>query len=163
MKKYLIVLLFTPLISFGQEITTYYLIRHAEKDLTDLKNKDPHLIEAGRQRSKSWVSIFKNVQFDKVYSTNFHRTIETAMPIALERGISIDKYEPDQLYNDEFKKHNYGKIILIVGHSNTTPILANKILGKQYYSEIDESIHGNLYIIQVMSNNNVTSQLLSLE
>ena len=33
----------------------------------------------------------------------------------------------------------------------------------QYYSEIDESIHGNLYIIQVMSGNNVTSQLLSLE
>ena len=73
MKKLLIVLLFTPIISFGQEITTYYLIRHAEKDLTDLKNKDPHLIEAGRHRSKSWVSIFKNVQFDKVYSTNFHR------------------------------------------------------------------------------------------
>ena len=65
--------------------------------------------------------------------------------------------------NDEFKKRNYGKIILIVGHSNTTPILANKILGKQYYSEIDESIHGNLYIIQVMNDNNVTSQLLSLE
>ena len=85
------------------------------------------------------------------------------MPIALERGISIDKYEPDELYNDEFKKRNYGKIILVVGHSNTTPFLANKILGKEYYSEIDESIHGNLYIIQVMSGNNVTSQLLSLE
>ena len=50
-----------------------------------------------------------------------------------------------------------------MGHSNTTPILANKILEKDYYSEIDESIHGNLYILQVFNDNNVTSQLISIE
>jgi broad specificity phosphatase PhoE len=163
MKKLFIIILLAPLVSFGQDITTYYLIRHAEKNITDLTNKNPHLTEKGKQRAISWVSIFKNIQFDKIYSTNLHRTIETARPIALERGISIQKYDPKQLYNEAFKKRNKGKTILVVGHSNTTPVLANKILEKEYYSEIDESIHGNLYILQVFNDNNVTSQLISIE
>lgn len=162
MKKLFLVLLFAPLISYGQEITTYYLIRHAEKNITDLTNKNPHLTEEGRQRATRWTSVFKNIEFDIVYSTNLHRTLETARPLVLERGLSIRNYNPDQLYNDAFKKLNAGKSVLVVGHSNTTPLLANKILGKESYSEIDESVHNNLYIIQII-NENVTSQLLSIE
>ena len=163
MKKLFIIILFAPLVSFGQDITTYYLIRHAEKNLTDLTNKNPHLTEKGKQRAIRWVSVFKNIQFDIIYSTNFHRTIETARPLVLEKGISIQKYDPKQLYNEAFKKRNKGKRILVVGHSNTTPVLANKILEKEYYSEIDESIHGNLYVLQIFNDNNVTSQLISIE
>jgi len=43
MKKLFIIILLAPLVSFGQDITTYYLIRHAEKNITDLTNKNPHL------------------------------------------------------------------------------------------------------------------------
>ena len=61
MKKLFIIILLAPLVSFGQDITTYYLIRHAEKNITDLTNKNPHLTEKGKQRAISWVSIFKNI------------------------------------------------------------------------------------------------------
>ena len=50
----------------------------------------------------------------------------------------------------------------MVGHSNTIPYLANKIIGKDIYSSIDETIHGNLYIISIV-NENVTYQLLKIE
>jgi len=51
---------------------------------------------------------------------------------------------------------------LVVGHSNTTPALANKILGREEYPQIDDLTNGNLYILKV-SSQGVTSQLLSIE
>ncbi len=52
--------------------------------------------------------------------------------------------------------------MLVVGHSNTTPALANILIGEDIYNSIDESIHGNLYIINII-NNKVTYELLNLE
>ena len=54
------------------------------------------------------------------------------------------------------------KKILIVGHSNTIPVLANILIGKEIYNSIDENIHGNLYIINII-NNKITYELLNLE
>ena len=98
----------------------------------------------------------------QIYSTNFFRTQETARFIAIDKGISIDEYKTNNTYNKSFKEENKGKTILVVGHSNTIPFLANKIIGEDIYSSIDESIHGNLYILNIV-NENVTYQLLNLE
>jgi len=146
----------------SQEITTYYLIRHAEKKISNPENKNPHLTEQGIRRAIIWKKIFKDIPFDKIYSTYFYRTLETAKPIAKDKGIVIETYNSKNTYNKFFKEKNKGKIILVVGHSNTIPFLANKIIGKDIYSSIDESIHGNLYIINLI-NDNVTYQLLNLE
>ena len=146
----------------SQETTTYYLIRHAEKELSNPENKNPHLTQQGIRRANSWKKIFKEISFDKIYSTNFFRTQETARFIAIDKGISIDEYKTNNTYNKSFKEENKGKTILVVGHSNTVPFLANKIIGEDIYSSIDESIHGNLYILNIV-NENVTYQLLNLE
>lgn len=147
---------------YGQEITTYYLIRHAEKDLSDKSNRNPHLTEIGLERAHLWRDYFKAVKFDLIYSTNYHRTLETAAPIAKDHNLSINEYDPDDLFNDDFKKETLGKIVLVVGHSDTTPALANKIQGKETFKSIDEKIHGNLYLIQLFEDN-VSCQLLTLE
>lgn len=155
-------LMLSVLPSFGQEITTYYLIRHAEKDLSDKSNRNPHLTEVGKERALAWKAIFKEIAFDKIYSTAYHRTQETAVPTAEDHQLVVESYDPRDLYNLEFKSATHGKIVLVVGHSNTTPRLANAILGKKIYTDIDERIHGNLYIIQRIDNT-TSSQLLSLE
>lgn len=147
---------------FSQEVTTYYLIRHAEKETADPNNRNPHLTTIGMQRAHEWKTILKAVPFDKIYSTSYFRTQETAAPIAVERKLPIEAYDPRKLYTDSFKKRNLGKTILVVGHSNTTPVLANKILGKETYPQIDDSIHGNLYLLQVIDGK-VTHQLLNIE
>ena len=146
----------------AQEVTTYYLIRHAEKERTDPSNRDPHLTIEGKKRAENWQNIFKKVPFDIVYSTPYHRTIETAQPTAISQQLTVESYDPRNLYNTSFKEKNEGKIVLVVGHSNTTPALANKILGREEYLQIDDHINGNLYILQV-SPQGVTSQLLSIE
>lgn len=148
--------------ALAQESTTYYLIRHAEKNLSDKTNRDPHLTEVGQKRAETWKVIFKEVAFDKIYATAYHRTRETVMPTAKSQNLTLDYYDPRALYSETFKADTKGKIVLVVGHSNTTPQLANAILGKKIYPNLDESIHGNLYLIQKIGDT-VNCQLLSLE
>ena len=163
MRKYIVIaLMLMGQISIAQEVTTYYLIRHAEKDRTDLSNQNPHLTPVGQERAKNWQKVFSAVPFDVVYSTPYHRTRETAQPTANAKQLSVESYDPRNLYNASFKAKNDGKIVLVVGHSNTTPALANKILGREEYLQIDVHTNGNLYIIQVTPQG-VTSQLLSIE
>jgi broad specificity phosphatase PhoE len=97
MKKVLLLLVFvfSSLISCTQEeTTTYYLIRHAEKDRTDKTNKNPNLNEKGLERAKKWAEYFKDVDFDAVYSTNYNRTMQTALPTAESNKLNIKNYDP---------------------------------------------------------------------
>jgi len=61
------------LISQAQEneITTYYFIRHAEKDRSYTTNKNPYLTEKGKNRAENWSTVFENVDFDLIYSTKY--------------------------------------------------------------------------------------------
>ena len=66
MKKLFIIILLAPLVSFGQDITTYYLIRHAEKNITDLTNKNPHLTEKeNRERlvGSLFLKIYNSIKY----------------------------------------------------------------------------------------------------
>jgi len=62
---------------------------------------------------------------------------------------------------DKFLKDTNGKTVLIVGHSNTTPDFANKLLHKEMFESIDDNNNGNLYIVTVTGETR-TVQLLTL-
>jgi len=143
------------------ETTTYYLIRHAEKVRSNANNKNPNLKEKGVDRAIKWSKTFKNIEFDYIFSTNYKRTIQTALPTAKNKNIEIQFYNPNDLYNEEFKALTTGKTVLIVGHSNTTPLFVNKILGEEKYKEIDDRNNANLYIITI-SNNTIFDILLAI-
>ncbi|WP_299212105.1 phosphoglycerate mutase family protein [uncultured Dokdonia sp.] len=130
--------------------TTYYLIRHAEKDRTDSENRDPSLTEEGLARATNWATIFKDVPFDKVYSTDYTRTKETATPTATQKGLELQTYDPSTLFDANFEKETKGKTVLVVGHSNTTPMFANAILNEERFQHIDDSNNSNLYIITLI-------------
>ena len=105
MKKLVVVfvLLFCSFNSYAQEVTTYYLVRHAEKDRSDKTNSNPELTEQGKQRAAKWSSVFGDVAFDAVYSTNYLRTIATAKPTATAQGLEIQFYNPRELYSKDFQ------------------------------------------------------------
>ncbi len=149
MKKLVVVfvLLFCSFNSYAQEVTTYYLVRHAEKDRSDKTNSNPELTEQGKQRAAKWSSVFGDVAFDAVYSTNYLRTIATAKPTATAQGLEIQFYNPRELYSKDFQQETLGKTVLIVGHSNTTPQFVNAILGIDRYADIQDNNNANLYIV----------------
>lgn len=167
MKKFLFILIILNISVHAKaqthenEITTYYLIRHAEKVRTDTTNKNPNLTEKGKSRAQNWSSVFKNVAFDLIYSTNYNRTIQTATPTTKDKNLEIQFYNPRTLFSEDFKLNTIGKTVLIVGHSNTTPQFVNKILGNKKYADIDDSNNSNLYIVTI-SNNIITDILLKI-
>jgi broad specificity phosphatase PhoE len=133
----------------SDETTTYYLIRHAEKDRTDQMNGNPNLNFEGEKRAQRWANYFNNIQIDAVYSTKYFRTMETATPTAMTKKIKINYYDPRQMYDSVFQSETKGKTVLIVGHSNTTPAFANKILGEKIYEDMDDNDNSSLYIVTV--------------
>lgn len=132
-----------------EQMTTYYFIRHAEKDESDPKNRDPGLTDAGRERAQKWAEIFREVEFDLIYSSDFIRTRETAKTIAETQDKSIEFYDPQKLHDHEFQKKTVGKTVLVVGHSNTNPKFINLILGENKYEELPENEYGSLFIVNI--------------
>ncbi|MBL4606201.1 MAG: histidine phosphatase family protein [Flavobacteriaceae bacterium] len=163
MKKTLLILAFAlcSLASYAQEVTTYYFIRHAEKQRTDKSNRNPVLNEAGVKRAERWKEVFSNVKFDAVYSTNYNRTKLTAKPTADSKELTVLSYNPRTLYSEAFKASTKGKTVLVVGHSNTTNAFANKVLGEKKYPQIDDHNNANLYIVTV-TDGKATSVLLKI-
>jgi len=66
------------------------------------------------------------------------------------------------MYTEDFVTATKGKTVLIVGHSNTTPVFANKILGKEQYKNMDDHDNASLYIVTVVGTKR-TSRIEVLE
>ena len=105
------------------QTTTYYLIRHAEKNRLVTSDNNPNLKEKGVDRAIKWSKTFKHINFDYIFSTNYNRTIQTALPTAKSKDLEIQFYNPSDLYNEEFKTLTKGKTVLIVGHRIQLPNL----------------------------------------
>ena len=125
--------------------TTYYLVRHAEKDLNDPNTANPQLTPEGVVRAMNYAEYFKDKGIDAVYSTDYIRTQETARPTAEMAGVPVLSYDPNSGKIDGIPM---GQNVLIVGHSNTIPQLANSLAEVNTYTELDEATeYGTMFII----------------
>ena len=151
MKKLILTFTFfsLTLISYSQEVTTYYFIRHAEKLRIDKTDKNPNLNYNGYKRAEAWKDVFSNISFDAVYSTDYNRTKLTAKPTADSNNLPILLYNPNSMYSEALKNNTKGKTVLVVGHTNTTNVFVNKILGVEKYEEINDNNNSNLYIVTI--------------
>lgn len=152
----LITLAMQNLSAQDKEITTIYLIRHAEK--AD-NSSNPELSQAGIERAINWAKYFEKTPIDAFYTTLYRRTQQTCATIATTKQKEINFYKPQDLDLKKLISENKGKTILIVGHSNTIPKHINQLLGQEKYSDIPESDFGNLYIVKA-KNNEITSELI---
>ena len=126
------------------ESFTIYLIRHSEKDILSENQLDPPLTTCGIERSEYLSSFFEDTNIKKVYSTNYLRTIKTAMPTALSKKVSIQYYDSNNLMLFSEQLLNSKQNSLVVGHSNTTPILAGLLTGNNM-NAFDENIYNRIY------------------
>jgi len=140
-------------------VSTFYFIRHAEKDRSDPENTNPELTQRGLGRAMHWAEILRDVEFDAVYSTDYNRTSMTASPTAIKQDIDIEYYDPRIIDIEQFKTDNLNRTVLVVGHSNTTPEFVNGIIGEEKYSAMADDDNGSLFMVQ-MANGAVTSQRL---
>ncbi|NNE33521.1 MAG: histidine phosphatase family protein [Winogradskyella sp.] len=167
--KNLSLLLIITLIAFSscaqksatnKDRSVYYLIRHAEKDKSDKTNRDPKLTVEGKNRAESWAKYFKDKNLDAVYSTDYNRTRETALPTTITNGLGLQFYNPGTINYEEFLKNTRGKKVLIVGHSNTTPMFANGLLGEEKYEAMTEDDNSSLYKVTVAKDTKISEILV---
>jgi phosphohistidine phosphatase SixA len=132
--------------------TVIFLSRHFEKEPKDTvtkQNKDPELSPKGKARAQLLASFLADKNVTTVFSTNYKRTIQTALPILQQNGLSVTFYNPREL--PDFALHlgvmstkGMGNI-LIVGHSNTTTQLLTLLGGPD--KPLSENDYGDLFYL----------------
>lgn len=129
---------------------TIVLVRHAEKDTSVANNPDPELSAEGRERAIKLMNFVKRYKPHEIFSTNYKRTRQTAEPIAAKRKKEIQTYDPakqaDLVTKIMASKTDHN---LIVGHSNTIPVLANLIAKKEVFRNLLETEYGVVWVIRL--------------
>lgn len=150
MKKLIIGLLFLTVIqtAYAQSITTFILVRHAEKAIDG--GSDPELKPVGVRRAGSLAALFTKASVDAVYSTNYKRTRNTVTPLANEKGLTVNAYSSMKAADLEslLTKHAGGTVV-IAGHSNTIPEIANALVGEKKFEQFADDDYGNVLVISV--------------
>lgn len=129
---------------------TIYIVRHAEKQLV---GNDPDLLYAGGVRALKLSQILEDQDIKHIFSTDYLRTRNTALPTAEAAGIQIQSYDPsnhDALV-DQLKSLEGN--ILVVGHSNTVSQLANYFVGEsEKFADLTDLEYDFIYEVKLGSN-----------
>lgn len=144
---------FTPEVAAqsANSITTFILVRHAEKDLTQSTN-DPDLSPEGKERAEKLLALLKNADITDIFSTPYKRTTQTVQPLASGLNMEVKHYQRmDSAVFENMIENNPGGKIVVAGHSNTIPELLNYFTGSQQYKVMGEGEYGRLFIVSVNS------------
>ena len=104
--KILVLLVFISFDKSTEECSNIYLIRHAEKVRSDESDSDPDLNNKGLLRAENWKNYFISKNISRIYSTNYKRTIKTAIPLAENNNLEILIYSSDDIVFETFLKSN---------------------------------------------------------
>jgi len=130
------------------EIFTIYLVRHAEKEAEANEPEDPSLSSCGELRAQALAKILSDIRLEKIYSTPYERTLSTARPITESRQLEIEIYDPSRLGEFSQLLLDARQDALVVGHSNTTGVLAGLLAGVSEEA-FDEDIYDRLYQVAI--------------
>lgn len=137
----------------SQATTTVILVRHAEKAATPAD--DPGLSDAGRARAQELARQLVDADvvagIDAIYSTPYRRSEETVQPVATALDLPINSYDAanTETIMDDIVRSHKGKIVLVVGHSNTVPPLIGNMGASKKVPPIDEDEYDNLYLVSI--------------
>jgi broad specificity phosphatase PhoE len=133
--------------------TVVLLVRHAEKEAGA---EDPALTPAGRERAEALREVAGSAGVSAVYTTQLRRTRETAQPLAERLGVPVTVREVhwqqvrehvEAVAREVLSRHR-GETVLVVGHSNTVPLLAEALAGVPV-PPLPESEYDRLYMVVV--------------
>lgn len=140
---------FTSIPHYGNpDYIIFYCVRHAEKR-TD-QGDNPGLSEEGKTRAKQLGVILTEAYIDRVFSTTYQRTIQTAETVrrntARPPAAATFPADMQDVWLDQILTEGTNKRYLVVGHSNTIPQLLNRLTGSTNYQNIPDEEYGRFYI-----------------
>src|SRR6266566_4699709 len=120
------------------------IVRHAEKATNG--GKDPDLSSAGRARADSLARILKDSEIMAIFTSEFKRTQETAMPTATLIGVTATVVPAKDTAGLVAKLHQLNGNALVVGHGDTIPNII-KALGINSPINIPDEDYSELLIV----------------
>ena len=138
---------------------TVILVRHAEK-ATD-PAEDPPLNIQGQKRALELARMLSRAGVNTIYVSQYRRTRQTARPLAAILNIPVVKMDASDIEGlvEQILSDHSGGAVLVVGHSNTIPLI-NKKLGIEKSIENSDDDYENLFVLTVQ--NTKTVELLNL-
>ena len=136
----------------AQATTTVIFVRHAEKVANG--NGDPSLSEAGRVRAQALADFLSEVDVvggvDAVFASQYRRTQQTAGPIADRLELVVNITDADDIAGTAaaILADHKGEIVLLVGHSDTIPLLIAELHGSKQLL-IKEDDYDHLYMVTI--------------
>ncbi len=126
---------------------SFFLVRHAEKN----PGADSTLTPEGFARAEQLYALLKDSGLQKVYFTPFKRTVQTADPLVAQLHLDTVYYRPDttgeSLIYEITRHEDWGKRLLVVGHSNTLLPLLRALKAKPPVDSIGDKDYDNLFIV----------------
>lgn len=135
----------------AQETTRIWIVRHAEKDLTDPKEKDPELSVEGKERAETLVKYLKGKKIDALFSTDYKRTRETLTPLASQRNLGLKFYnsKDNKTLVDTVLNYYKGKNVVICSHSNRIPGIIAAFGARSPLKEITEQEYSHIFLLEI--------------
>jgi len=131
----------------GADGTIVIAVRHAERaDDGGDATRDPALSDIGGERARCLAHTLADAGLTRVFSTDYIRTRSTARPVAEALGLEVEPYDPRALDTFAQDLRDAGGVILVVGHSNTTPSLVEALNGDPV-APIEEDEYDRLYTV----------------
>lgn len=124
--------------------TTVILVRHAERVG---ESRDAELSPAGKARAERLADMLAGTGLDAIYVSEARRTQQTAAPVAGRTGVEAEVM-PAARHGRlvrRLKWRHRGDVVLVVGHSNTVPLIADGLGAPIGVIEADE--YSGLWVI----------------
>jgi phosphohistidine phosphatase SixA len=145
-----------------QEITVI-VFRHADKETpTEGDDSDPDISIDGQKRAVRLARLLKTYKPERLFSTNYARTIQTVTPLSRIENLDIEFYEPGKmnaLVEQILASENKRKIA-VVGHNSTAFQLVNLLMKDSKYAMPDESDYGKIWILRI-KNGKIKDQVIA--
>ncbi len=128
-RKTLVLVLFAASLPSAAPAATIILVRHAER--SSAMSADALLSPAGEERARQLAQVLKDAKIQRIYVTELRRTQQTAEPIAARlhlKPIVIAEKDTDALI-DELRKAGDDEAVLVVGHTDTVPLIIDRLGG----------------------------------
>ena len=148
-KNIVLALLLAGLLAVPVAAADIYLVRHSEKVADD--SKDPELSGLGRLRAAHLATMLRGADVERILTTDFKRTRDTALPLAEESGLEIEIYDPGELQTLATRLLALDENTLVVGHSNTTSELVDLLGGDGGPPIVEAWEYDRLYLVQTAS------------
>ena len=153
MKRLLLAAALSLLTATSAMAQTVYLVRHAEK--VDA-SADPVLSEAGQARAAALAAALAAVHPGHIFTSPLQRTRLTAQPTAELHSVTIEPVGFDggtpahvAAIAERVRALPDDAVVLIVGHSNTVPLIA-RALGYAEAADMPDCEYDRMTMLHLM-------------